>query len=418
MSNELGSSSINEQSEDRLDGASSTSDSSPEYLIEEDSAEEYLPDSGMPSTAQTDFFAPRPVLSRGFDANAYRQPTQSFSQPPITRRDSFARGNPTVNVNQPHTAEPSTIPSDAEQQVRPEGAEIAAPTTAKPRIWERQPYWAIAHLSALAGTLAAAWLLGILAARVFPGNFERPPLQESLLRKSSRLVSSIWHLPQLWQTPTTETRIEAIPLPETGPILQPVELSPVERQPLIDELNAVETEILTLDRRLQTLEKRLGKPPYQAADIEDRLNSLRAAIDPPVRAKAEPEYKPVAEDPQARLLEVADLKITLPADALFSPGDSNLKDSELLKQVLDQLINYPKATVVIRSHSDDRAGAIASREYTLAQAVELSQYLGESLPAGYRWVTVGGGQSQPTEPNDSELGRQRNRRVEILVDTR
>ena len=102
----------------------------------------------------------------------------------------------------------------------------------------------------------------------------------------------------------------------------------------------------------------------------------------------------------------------------FAPGDSNLKDSELLNQVLDQLINYPKATVIIRSYSDDQVDAIATQKYTLAQATQLSEYLSQSLPEGYRWVTIGGGQSQPIEPNDSAINRQHNRRIEILVDTR
>ena len=397
MSNELGSSSIHKQNNDPSGRSSSELSAIPEYLIEDESAGENSfaseASSSQPVGQSANFYAPRTALSRGFDANTYRQPPQPLSPPPVT-------------------------PSPHPDQAGLEGTDLPTPVVVKPRIWERQPYWAIAHLSAIAGTLTAAWFLGILAARIIPGNFERPPLQESLLRKSSRLASSLWHLPQLWQTPTAETRITAIPLPETGPVLEPVELSPVERQPLLDELNAVETEMLTLDRRLQTIEKRLGKPPYQDAGIENRLNSLRSAIDPPVRTQAESEYEPVAEDPQARLLEVAKLKITLPADALFSPGDNELKATELLNQVLDQLINYPKATVVIRSYSDNQAGAIASREYTLAQSLELSRYLSESLPEGYRWVTVGGGQSQPVEPDDSALAQQRNRRIEILVDTR
>ena len=433
MNNELGSNSLNEQNEDLSGRSSSELSSIPKYLIEDElTREDSLPSEAFPSQPagqSADFFAPRPALSRGFDANAYPQPSQPLSQSPLTRRDSFSTGNPTASqpvepARSPrfqlpwHKSQPAVTPPAQPNQTDLEGTDLPAPVVVKPRIWEKQPYWAIAHLSAIAGTLTAAWFLGILAARIVPGNFEQPPLQESILRKSSRLTSSLWNLPQLWQTPTAETRITAIPLPETGPVLESVELSPVERQPLLDELNAVETEMLTLDRRLQTIEKRLGKPPYRDAGIENRLNSLRAAIDPPVRTQANSEYEPVAEDPQARLLEVAKLKIVLPADALFSPGDSGLKETELLNQVLDQLINYPKATVVIRSYSDDQAGAIASREYTLAQAIELSRYLSESLPEGYRWVTMGGGQSQPIEPNDSALARQRNRRIEILVDTR
>lgn len=410
----------------------------PGYVEEEPIAETSLANEvfdQQSATAQAKgFYAPRPSLSRGFDANTHRPPAPSIHQPP----DAYPTGHqaftpPNTRISQPPlTGKKSkwswllpgrpvveTVPAPGiDPATGAETVSVLPPVVAAPRLWEKQPYRAIAHISAIAGTLTVAWLLGILAAHIVPGSLQRPPLQESVLRKSSRLASGLWHLPQLWQTPTAETRIEAIPLPETGPILAPVKLAPLERQPLIDELNTVETELLTLDRRIQTLEKRLGKPPYQNADIESRINALRGAIDPPVRTEAPPPYQPAPRDPQTALLAVADHKITLPSDALFAPGDSNLKDSELLNQVLDQLINYPEATVIIRSHSDDQVGAIATRKYTLAQATQLSEYLSQSLPAGYRWVTIGGGQSQPVEPNDSAINRQRNRRIEILVDTR
>ena len=440
MSNELGSNNADE----RL------------YRSEDESADEALFANEDESANAKSFYNPRPVLGRGFDANGYGTPTQPFNSPPSAYPNHYS-AHPTANPAAP--ANPSDSPAKTQKKsksrwswllgrkpqaqttqaqttpaagfikaedgtmlaIDPQTGEpiaIPAPVVAPPKLWEKQPYLAIAYVSAIAGTLTAAWLLGILAARIFPGSPSRPPLQESVLRKSSRFASGLWNLPQSWKTPAAQTRIEAIPLPETGPILAPVELSPIERQPLIDELNTVETELLTLDRRIQTLEKRLGRPPYQNADIESRINALRKAIDPPAKTKANPEYEPTARDLQAALLTVAEHTITLPSDALFAPGDSSLKDSELLNQILDQLINYPNATVVVRSYSDDQTDGKASRKYTLAQASELSQYLARSLPEGYRWVTVGGGRSQPIAPNDSAPNRQRNRRIEILIDTR
>lgn len=313
---------------------------------------------------------------------------------------------------------PSATPPWPPSNLQDENGVVYSPVPEKPSFWEKQPYAAIAHTLALSGTLTFAWFFGILAAQILPGQFENPPLQESTLRKTSRLASRLWHLPQLWHSPMAETRIEAIPIPETGPVLTTIELSPIERQPLIDELNAIETELLTLDRRLQALEKRLGRPPYKGADVDHRLNALRTAIDPPVREILEPRYQPVATHPDDKLLEVAKLKIVLPSDALFTPGQSQLRATELLPRVLDQLVNYPDSTILVRSYSDDQAKAIASRQYTLAQANTLASYLQRSLPTNHRWVTLGGGQSQPVADNTNALNRQQNRRIEILVDTR
>lgn len=89
-----------------------------------------------------------------------------------------------------------------------------------------------------------------------------------------------------------------------------------------------------------------------------------------------------------------------------------------MHQVLDQLVNYPQATIIICSYSDDQTDVLASRTSTLAQANALSAYLQTALPTPYRWVTLGGGQAQPVASNEDAPNRQRNRRIEILVDTR
>ncbi len=400
-----------------------------------------------PETAahRSGFHTARPSLNRGFDdySNAYYSapgPQPARNQPASDQPDQRAAGPGSAPANRsrdksawwslsrlrgqrqpPATGIPSKpIPPTSAwpDGVNPLEEYLPEPIPIRPRFWQKQPYSAIAHIAALSGTVTAAWLLGLLVAQLVPGTPAKPPLQEAFLRKSSRLTSRLWHFPQLWHTPTAEIRVEAIPLPETGPVLTPIDLPPLEKQPLLDELNNIETEIITLDRRLQTLEERLGKPPYQGADIENRVNSLRAAIDPPVRAQTEPDYEPVPHNPNDDLLEVAKLKIVLPSDALFAPGQSDLKEADLLDQVLDQLVNYPEASILIRSYSDNQAGAIASREYTLAQANALRDYLQTALPGQYRWVTLGGGQSQPITSNDDVASRQRNRRIEISVDTR
>lgn len=437
----------------------------PAYLLEDDPIEDESVNNASASKPivenSSGFYAPRPILSRGFQITGYDSPSVPFVNQSPTR---FGTSVSIENQSAPSSRWSWLFPGRKKNQLAPQPdapltqstagqpphpsaghanrlaisadgtvpavdpqtgletvsvpAPVSAPAIAPPKIWEKQPYRTIAYISALSGTLVGAWLLGILAARIAPGTIERAPLQESVLRKSGRLASGLWHLPRLWRTSTAETRVEAIPIPETGPIIDSVSLSPIERQPLIDELNAVETELLSLDRRIQTLEKQLGKPPYQGAGIEPRIDGLRDAIDPPARKAVEPSYEPAVRDPQVALLSVAEHKITLPSDALFAPGDRAIKDSDLLNQVLDQLINYPGATVVIRSYSDDQAEASAARKYTLAQATELSDFLARSLPEGYRWVAIGGGRAQPVEPNDSEPNRQRNRRIEILIDSR
>lgn len=409
---------------DRYDEDDLLVDEAPTHVPTVSSA--YAPPASPPAISRTNAaptYVPSPITTPPVPAQPpVPSPSQSWWRQPTWL---WPKKSPPEPQFERPTAEPSALGPSGEpgQYIEnpADGSLIFVPAPSQARTsawWKKQPYYAISHLAAMSGTLAVAWLFGILAAQILPGNITNPPIQETALRKSSRLAGRLWHFRQLWQTPTAETRIEAIPLPNVEPVTQPVNLSPIERQPLIDELNAIETEILTLDRRIETLEAQLGRPPYEGADIDNRLNSLRAAIDPPVRSPTEPKYKPTPTDPANALLEVAKLKITLPSDALFTPGQSDLKANQMLNQVLDQLVNYPQATVVIRSYSDDQAKPLAARKYTMAQAAALSDYFKRSLPKGYRWVVLGGGRSQPVASNEDEIGRQKNRRIEILVDTR
>lgn len=360
----------------------------------------------------------------GFRPPANPSPGPSPAPSPASSLDSFsdATAGSTAAPSLEHAPSASHIPNPGAApgtDLSPSfGQPLNLPKPA-PRIWQKQPYAAITHLLAMGGTLTAGWFLGLLAAQILPGNIQTPPLQESTLRKASRLTSRLWHFNQLWQSPTTELQIEAVPLPSTAPVTQPVSLTPIERQPLIDELNSIETEILTLERRIETLEQRLGNPLYEGADINTRLNTLRRAIDPPVRPALEPSaHQPTPVDPADRLLAVAQLRITLPSDALFAPGQSSLKDDAILDQVMDQLVNYPGSTVIVRSYSDNQADVITTRDYTLAQANAIATYLQSALPTAHRWVTIGNGQAQPVTTNDTPIDRQRNRRIEFLVDTR
>ncbi|MEM9152953.1 MAG: hypothetical protein AAGB19_21220, partial [Cyanobacteria bacterium P01_F01_bin.3] len=340
-----------------------------------------------------------------------KQPSEPVSSPrhplPLHNPPQPSPSQSTVGLAEGRYHPPESVfPEDAYREVyregqNEEGQNLTSPDVQPaPQLWERQPYALIAHLLIVSSAFTIAWLLGILVAQILPGRLSEPPLQESLLRKSSRVTRRLWHFSQLWHTPTTQVRIDAIPLPETGPILKPVELSPFERQPLIDELNAIDTEIVTLDRRLRSLEKQLGSAPYRGTGIENRIETMRAAIDPPMRSESAPNaYEPTAREPNEMLLEVAQLQITLPSDALFEPGEPDLKAAALLEGLLDQLVNYPEATISVRVHSDNQATAIASREYTLAQANTLARYLQRNLPTTHRWIPVGMGAAQPVDDN-------------------
>ncbi|MEO1741552.1 MAG: OmpA family protein [Cyanobacteria bacterium J06629_9] len=314
---------------------------------------------------------------------------------------------------------PPTDPNDGSQDTVPAS-----------RSWLHLGLTVTFRLLLLGVSLPLAWLVGIGAAQVLGSRSDRVPLQETALRRVNRVVTEVRYLPERWQQPDRSvTRVEPVPIP-TEPI-EPLSqaattLSDSERQVALEEVDAIATDLRSLNRRLIDLETKLGRA-QSTADIESRLASIRSRLDPtapptdsPAPAAALP--APVAPDP---LFETTDLQVTLPSDALFVPGDARLLETApvILGTILNDLGRYPNATILVGSHTDDRSDQTISRELAFRQASILQRYLAASLDSDRsdsrrRWVPIGYGQGQPLGDNDSPEARQRNRRVEISVDRR
>ena len=267
-------------------------------------------------------------------------------------------------------------------------------------------------LGLLLAGIPLAWLLGIGAARVIAAPGKQMPLQEVTLRRTSRVITEIQRLPSRWQpTPPPETRIEPIPIP-TQPInpltKPPAALNARERQIANEELAALQQEFETIRKRLFDLESKLGQA-QSTAEVESRLASLEQRLTPTQQTPsatlpAAPQTSEAATPPNSQtdlsaqhpLLETTELKITLPSDALFASGEARLLATApgLLTSIFEDLNQYPNATILIGSHTDDQMEPTQSLALAFQQANALRAYLSGNLP-DHRWVAIGYGQGRP-----------------------
>ena len=313
----------------------------------------------------------------------------------------------------------------------------AVPPTVKPR-----RRWVSYGSNILLGSgllllgIPMAWLLGIGTARVIAAPGKRMPLQEIILRRSNRVITEIQRLPSRWQpTPPPETRIEPIPIPTqpVEPLTPPsASLNSRERQIAEEELAALQQEFETIRKRLFDLESKLGWA-QSTEDVETRLVNLGRRLVPDQSSSANPEQSPsvlpseslptapsgTAVQEANPLLETTELKITLPSDALFAPGEARLLSTapDLLNSIFEDISQYPNATILIGSHTDNRLDPSESQALAFQQANALRAYLAGNLP-DHRWITIGYGQHHPITDNGTPALRQRNRRIEISIDRR
>jgi len=111
------------------------------------------------------------------------------------------------------------------------------------------------------------------------------------------------------------------------------------------------------------------------------------------------------------------LAITFKSDFSFGFDSAIIKPGaeDEIARVAEVLIKYPQTNISIEGHTDSKG----AEEYNMnlstrrAEAVKNS-LIGRGLSSS-RLQTIGFGESKPVATNDTEAGRQQNRRVRIVI---
>lgn len=112
------------------------------------------------------------------------------------------------------------------------------------------------------------------------------------------------------------------------------------------------------------------------------------------------------------------LAVMINGDILFEEGSHELKEEALpILQSIAQSVHNADSTISIEGHADNRNGA-AAQQYRLSMrragsVLDYFVYTAGMSPT--RFALAGYGSSRPVEPNDTEQGRKKNRRVEIIL---
>lgn len=159
-------------------------------------------------------------------------------------------------------------------------------------------------------------------------------------------------------------------------------------------------------------------------DIE-KISKLRSDLDELQRAKEELENRLRNEinDNQVKVdMENKGLVITFVSEVLFDSGKAKLRADSLPK--LDKVVPVLNTTVSdlyigIEGHTDNqpikKSGWASNWELSTARALSVLHALSERGVNEPRLSATGFGEYKPVATNDSKEGRQKNRRVEIVI---
>jgi outer membrane protein OmpA-like peptidoglycan-associated protein len=122
-------------------------------------------------------------------------------------------------------------------------------------------------------------------------------------------------------------------------------------------------------------------------------------------------------DLEVQRLEDETLKIEISNEVSFDFNSSSLKPTFMatLDKVVSVLERYPHTVIHVVGHTDSVGSDAYNMTLSQQRAAAVVNYFTSRGIAESRLVTLGRGESSPRATNDTEAGRQLNRRVEIYV---
>jgi outer membrane protein OmpA-like peptidoglycan-associated protein len=160
----------------------------------------------------------------------------------------------------------------------------------------------------------------------------------------------------------------------------------------------------------------------RAAAEADALKAKEEAA----KAEAEKAHK-AAEELRAKLLQqfsqVLDTRdserglVVNMSDVLFDTGKYTLRQEALLKlaRIAGIIINYPGLKLEAEGHTDNVGSEELNQKLSEQRSDSVRQFLIKQGIPDSSITSVGKGLSMPVAPNDTPAGRQKNRRVELIV---
>ena len=111
------------------------------------------------------------------------------------------------------------------------------------------------------------------------------------------------------------------------------------------------------------------------------------------------------------------ITVTFLGDATFDTGSALVKPNLQgeVDRVARVLAQYPETNIKVEGHTDSK-GSKQNNMALSKQRADSVRTLLFKQGVGHRWIAVTGfGETRPIASNDTEAGRQKNRRVEVKV---
>jgi chemotaxis protein MotB len=186
-------------------------------------------------------------------------------------------------------------------------------------------------------------------------------------------------------------------------------------------------QVSSLEQQKTALEQEKAGAQQQVASLEQEKASMLAASQQ-TQKQYDELVKGLSQEVEKGQLQVKQYKNMLSVDLaeqiFFDSGKATLKKGgkEVLKKVGEALKGYENKIIRVVGHTDNvpvakslRATFPSNWELSVARATNVVRYLQEVGIPPERMVASGRAEYDPVASNDTPEGRQKNRRIEIML---
>ena len=148
----------------------------------------------------------------------------------------------------------------------------------------------------------------------------------------------------------------------------------------------------------------------QAAFQQELANSRAVSVSREPDVTAPPSSSGQQAPPQI-------IALTLKGDVFFDTNSSVVKPGVYSEfdRIAQVMVQYPQTQIVVEGHTDSRGSEAFNQRLSEQRAEAVKSQLIERGVASSRIQTIGYGKTRPIATNETEAGRQLNRRVEIKI---
>ncbi len=223
-----------------------------------------------------------------------------------------------------------------------------------------------------------------------------------------------------WEKPLRDVSgaADIVPDMEDGPgrlaaeLVAYIEMKNNENQALGQENSENETRLTEMEEEMAALDERLGGATAERAALVQRLEA---------QARVKQQFEQVEKmfsAAEARVFREGNNIILRLTGLTFDSGQSQIKPEsfDLLAKVEKAIDVFPRSELIIEGHTDSFGGDDLNQKLSQERAESVQQYMINAMRIPtYRLIATGYGETRPVASNETESGRKRNRRIDIVI---